>query len=90
MIARFVGQPDVISCMMVKQGEVYNVEHLYETQNGWQLFRIGELDSYNSIGMYYPSWNMFYANWQPMEEVPMKCVDHVCCPRFACPCCKMR
>lgn len=44
MIARFVGQADIISGMIIKQGKVYNVEYLYQAQNEWLWFRISEIE----------------------------------------------
>lgn len=89
MIARFVGKTDVINGMLIMQGKEYNVEHIH-SMTELLYFRISELDSYNGTFLPYHSWSEFYANWQSMKEVPMKCGDDMYCPRFTCPCCKIR
>lgn len=97
MLARFMTQTTIINNMLFVHGKVYNVEYFKQTDgcfhgmsNEWLWFRVCELDSYDGTILTYYSWDMFYANWQPMEEVPMKCGDNICCPRFTCPRCKMR
>lgn len=114
MIARFVGQADIISGMMIKQGKVYNVEYLYQAPNEWLWFRISEIEQDKrdndvmgaalfgiawmfvaenrkmEIKIPYSSWSTFYANWQPMEEAPVKCGDNMNCPCFICPHCNLR
>lgn len=87
MIARFVGQTDVINDMLIMQGKEYNVERV-NLMTEWLYFRISELDSYKGTLIPYHSWLEFDANWQPMA--PMTCGDNVYYQCFTCSCCKMR
>lgn len=76
MLAKFIAPTTIINNMLFVQGKLYNVEYFKQTDgffhgmsNEWLWFRACELDSYDGTILTYYSWDVFYANWQPMEEV---------------------
>lgn len=90
MIVRYLGKTMKYWGTTIVQGKLYRAEYIGTNAIGWDWYSFRALDSDYEFRIPYVSTDGFYANWQPMEEVPMECVGYMCCSRFTCPYCKMR